>query len=405
MKNDDKNEFLPSRDMALDIILKNTSFETEAENLPLSDCLGRVAAGPAFSKNDLPNALTSRCDGIGVHFSDFANGAPDTSSWKQGSEYDFANTGVAVPGDYDTVIMIEDVEIENGVLSITVPPESKGENTSEIGSRMKKGEKLVDAYEKLTPAHLSLLAMGGYSVFDVIRKPKVGIIPSGNELVPYNMKLPEGKNVESNSIMLSSKVLEWGGIPIVYPIIPDDPDALLKTLLDAVEKTDIVFFNAGSSKGTDDYAVQTLSGAGKIFFKRVAYGPGHHTSFAISGNTPVLGLVGPPIGADFGADWFGLPLIQKFLHQPVTKMTKLKVTVAERIISGHDVEMFLRVFVWKEKGRYFARQANWDGGAMRESFIDANAYAWVEPKGEGYYKGDEIEVELKYPVESIPEVD
>ncbi len=419
MKDYDPNDWLPRKEEILALLLKEAQFKEKTETIRIEDGLGRVLAEDLVSRITLPNTANCRWDGVAVRFDDFAAGMPDTSLWVCGREYDFGNTGIAMKDGFDTLIVIEDVEIDDaGHLTLKRVPKQRGEFTIPVGSTLREGEVLAYAYEKLTPNHLAVIAMGGHRMIKVLRRPVVAVIPSGNELVPITMELPRGKNWETNSVMLAAKIQEWGGEPLVYGIVPDNYDMLLQTLHDAASRADMVLFNAGSSKGTDDHAYEVLRDAGKLYFHRVSYGPGHHTAFSVVDGVPVLGLVGVPGGADFNADWYGSALIRKYYHQPVKAPMRVTVTVTndqiphvgiaarndskekieKKMPTRSGVQMYVRLRVWQENGKFYGK-FHGKGDIYRTGFVDANAYACL-PSGTPPIKaGDTLEVFLRYSYE------
>lgn len=390
------------RDEALQKISERSAFKRETETVPLLDALGRVCADEIHSANTLPGKLTSRLDGVAVFYRDFAGGIPDTTGWRPGSQYIYANTGIAIDGDYDTVIKIEMVEKdEEGGIKILKAPLRQGENTQAVGERMKKGDKLVEAHTLLTPAHLSILAMGGIIDVQVLRKPVVAIIPTGNELVRRDVPLPVGKNVESNGILIQSKAIWWGAAPLLYDIVPDDPALLVDTVRDALGKADIVVLNAGSSKGTDDFTIEVLEQVGEILAHEADHGPGRHTSFTIAGGKPIIGIVGPPIGADYTVDWYVLPLVNQYLFQPTISLPKLEVKLTAPVVSKGSSDFYVRLIVKREGGEYVGIPAMGRGRPAAEGMTWANAHLCI-PKGTvGYNAGDRVEVELRRPIEYI----
>ncbi|GHT78944.1 hypothetical protein FACS1894104_2850 [Actinomycetota bacterium] len=398
MKDNDPNDYLPTRDEAVNLILANANFALPpTEYVPIDQALGRYVAQDLTARYDMPNAMTSRMDGISLRFDEYQAADGDTSTWQEGREYVFTNTGVAIPKGYDTAVVIENVEIEDGRLVITTPPKQKGERTVAPGSSVQAGELMVRAYEFLTPGHLATIATAGYSEVPVLKHPDVAIIPSGNELVPVGMVLPYGKNVETNSILLSAKTHSWGGTPHVSRIIPDDPDLLLQTLKTAAAQNDIVIFNAGSSKGSDDYQVSTLRAAGEVFFIRVAYGPGHHTAFAMVDGTPVLGLVGPPTGADFNADFYLRPLIDAYYRQPYSAPPRLMAHLPEGYEFSTGVKMWLRG-VLSRGTNGLEVQLTPKGAPYRTGRIDANCMVYLAGQdGQKIEPNGLVEVELREP--------
>ena len=403
MKEYDPNEFKPTRRQIEAIIRENARFSPVVETVSVEDALGRVAARDLCSLRDLPNTANCRWDGVAVRFEDFAGweseGQVDTSSWELGREYVFGNTGIALPDGFDTLIRIEDVDIDGeGRLTVKRPPASRGEYTSARGSTLREGDPLVRRGQVLGPCHLGVLAMGGHTLVDVYRKPVVAIIPSGNELVGRTMALPRGKNVETNSLVLANKVRTWGAEPLVYGIVPDDYELLLAALRDAAAKADVVLFNAGSSKGTDDHAEEVLRAAGHLFFHRTSYGPGNHTGFCVVDGTPVLALVGVPGGAEFNADWYGEDLVRVYygMAPRVRRHVRAVLDNGYRLRNFTPVQMYVRAMVRRDEGGegYRARILD-EGDGFAAGYADANAFILIEPEWGGVSAGQTVDAEIR----------
>ena len=387
------------REIAVEKMLERCTLKPTSQQIPLTDALGRVCAQDVRSKNTLPNTLTSQWDGIAVHYRDFAGGMPDTSAWEKGREYVFCNTGIGIEGDYDTVMRIECVSFdEAGRIQIAELPQ-RGQCTIPVGSRMRAGDLLIEANTILTPLGLSILVMGGFDTVIVLRKPIVAFIPSGGELIPMGRMLPPGKNAESNSIMLHGKLLQWGAEPLIYPIVPDDFGQLTAAMEDASSKADIVIINAGSSKGTDDFTVEALESIGTVICHEVDHGPGKHTSYTVGRNgVPIVGLSGPPLGAEPTADWYVKPLVDRFLNQPPASPPKIKALLTADAFSGKTVPFIMRVFAQrKSDGSYVATPLPVPGGPNMAQADRANGFLRIPPNGSGLRSGDCVEIELRYP--------
>lgn len=298
------------------------------ERVTLENAYGRVLSQDVTCKSDIPSAHTCALDSIAVKWDDFANlepgTIPDTSSWVRGIDWEFANTGVAMPEGFDTAIVIEHVEVSDGEerVSILAAPSSRFAGTRAAGSKMRAGDVAVAAPCVITPDIAARIASAGHSSAEVIARPRVAFIPTGNELVPPNVPFSKhasgkfagkGKVYESNSVVVRGKVEQWGGVYVPFDIVPDDRDAIQTAIERACAVADIVVLNAGSSKGSDDWSVEVLEEMGRIICHQTNHGPGHHSSYAIVGDTPIVGISGPSAGASFTLNFYLLPIMRKFL--------------------------------------------------------------------------------------------
>ncbi|MBQ9004182.1 MAG: molybdopterin molybdotransferase MoeA [Eggerthellaceae bacterium] len=389
------------RHEAMQDVLDAWEFERGVETVEVPDALGRVAAADVVSKNTLPNKLTSNMDGIAVNFDAFEGGAPDTSAWVRGSDWQFCNTGIGMPGDFDTAIPIEWVEVsaddEHVVLNRL--PEHRGNATTPVGANLQKGDVLVRAGDTLTPALLGVLNMGGHVQVDVVKRPVVAFIPTGNELVDAGKRLAKGKNVESNAVMVCAKLQQWGAEPLRYPIVPDNWKKLEKALLDAAEKADIVVINAGSSKGSDDFTCEILQEHGRMFHHMLAQGPGRHCSAAMLGATPVIGISGPPMGAEFTTDWMVKPLVDRYLglSGAYPPMVFAQMDFAPDFWP-EPVQVVKRGVVYRdEDDRLHARLLPMDGRPVLRTLDQANCFITFGRGVERWQAGDIHPVELRWP--------
>lgn len=391
-----------TRDEALRKLLGAVSFTPRIECVPLDEALLRVASCDLFSRNTLPNCPSSFRDGVCVRFSDFAHGMPDTSHWIEGNQYAYCNTGFGVPESYDTVIMIEDVELapEGGITLSKLP--GKGQYVNLPGCNMEEGELLVKNRTRLQPQHLGLLAAGGYAEVDVVAKPRVRIVPTGNELVKASVRpMPRGMNIESNSVMMAAQLELMGAEPSVHNIICDDPEAIEAGVRMALEDADIVITNGGTSKGTGDWAAEVFGRLGRILVREVDYGPGKHTMMAVADGKPIVGAVGPTIGAECAVEWYVRPLVEKYYGASWVRPRKMSVRLTEDIpipvsrASGEPISVYRWFGLSKTADGYDAAPMPQDADASQRML--APIYVSVPKETGGYRRGDIVEATLRFP--------
>ena len=159
-----------NKDTAIKIILEHCVFSPSAETVPVSDSVGRTLAEDVCSKWNSPNTLSCCMDSVAVHWSDFENGMPDTSNWKRGVEWEFANTGVAMPEGYDTAIVVEHVIFSDNETKVSFDtlPDGKFAGTSAPGSKFKEGELIASKGTKITPLISSYIASGNNTEISVL---------------------------------------------------------------------------------------------------------------------------------------------------------------------------------------------------------------------------------------------
>ena len=299
----------------------------ELERVPVAESVGRVLARDVTAVCDMPSSLTCNMDSIALHWSDFeglADGElPDTSGWTRGVEWQFANTGVAMPEGFETAIAIENVEVSDDEQHVTIleGPSRKFAGTSPVGSRLKRGDVLASAGTVITPDVAATIGGGDVGSVTVVRKPRVAFIPTGNELVPAGVPYDalradsfaaRGRNFETNGILVRGKVEAWGGVYVPFDIVVDERDAIREAIELACETADIVVLNAGSSKGSDDWSCEVLEEMGQVICHQTNHGPGHHSSYAVVNGTPIVGISGPSGGASFTLDFYLRPVMRTY---------------------------------------------------------------------------------------------
>ncbi|MDO4183294.1 MAG: molybdopterin-binding protein [Coriobacteriia bacterium] len=304
---------------------------TRSETVPLSQAYGRVLAADVRARVDSPTVLTCCMDSVAVHWSDFADGqTPDYNTWVRGVDWQFANTGIAMPEGFDTAVVIERVQVspDEQHIVIEAAPSKQFAGTRAPGEKLRAGSLVATAGTTITPDVAAAIGSANVGNVSVVRKPRVAFIPTGNELMPPAVPPRAdgafaglGKNFETNSILVKGRVEAWGGTCQVFDIVPDDPQEIAAAIHQACAQADIVVLNAGSSKGSDDWSCEQMEELGTVLFHETNHGPGHHSSFAVVDNTPVVGISGPSRGASLTLNFYLLPLIKAYLGQDATPKT------------------------------------------------------------------------------------
>ncbi|MEN6462826.1 MAG: molybdopterin molybdotransferase MoeA [Syntrophomonas sp.] len=411
--------FVPNREEYLAMILQETRVSPSSEMVPLRRAVNRVTASEIRCTRMIPDVPLSAMDGIAIHFDRLVSDPARMENWVSGVDYVFSNTGNAVDEQFDTVVLIEQVTVlDGGGVRLAQFPSFAGENINPPGSMLWEGEVLLAKGYRITPSQLGLLAAGGIRKVNVVRKPRIVIIPTGDELVPVDLPLPQGKNVETNGLVLEAFIQQWGGEPILYPIVPDDQERLTQTLRQAASEGDIVILNAGSSKGSRDYARNVLGKLGKVYCYEVAHGPAKCTSFTMIEETPVLGIVGPAVPAEMTMAWYIRPLIEHILGCPITTSRYISAVLTREARSHVPFDFYMQAMVQKTaEGAYRATPLitfrpngvemstcamglSVQPGTSHSNRVEMSARAngiLKIPGGRVFQEGEEVEIELKVP--------
>lgn len=386
--------YMPSREMMKKFLIEQIEFKRKIETVDLYNAVDRVSAEDVKAKVVLPKLPVSKMDGIGVCFSDFESGIPNTENWQEGKEYIFANTGCVVPEPYDTVILIEDVRFIEGKLKILAKPEKKGQLIDPPGSLIGENEILVNKYAKITAPQVGLLASGGIKEVKVIARPKIVFIPTGDELVSWqNDDYPIDKNIESNSMMLYAFCQQYQADLTIFPIIPDDKVKLKEALTKASDMADIVLINAGSSKGTKDFTLDLLETEGEVLVYELGCRPGKHSSFSKFRQKPVLGIAGPPNGAELAMRFYLKAIMQAYYHQKLSSLETIDVIVDFDFTAPKNADFCLQVHIFKQNDEYHAQMINPKGVTRATLLQKYNGFIY-RLKGTSLKTGDEVTAEL-----------
>ncbi|HHY28421.1 MAG TPA: molybdopterin molybdotransferase MoeA, partial [Desulfitobacterium dehalogenans] len=314
----EKKHLPVTRAEALELLFGAWNPENEGEWVSLQDALGRVTAKPLYSRNTMPVYRISQVDGIAVRSDDFRDGLPDTSGWVKGVDYVQADTGDDFPDEFDTVIPVEEIYYDSeGRLALAKGlPFKKGDCVGAAGTAVRQGDLIVEAHVRLTPLHLTMLALGGIYHLEVIRKPQVIYIPTGSELIHAGIKPERGQTIESNSLMVSALLRQWGADVTCYPIIKDKPEELAEALDKALKAADLVLINGGSSKGAEDFNTALLEKKAGLFRHGIKAIPGRPVGIATISGKPVINMPGPTFATFLAMDWCVSGLVHHYYRLP-----------------------------------------------------------------------------------------
>ena len=363
------------------------------ETIKVTDALGRITAEAVYAKFSSPLYNSAAMDGIAV-----VSARTDWSSeaspvlLKPETDYMIVDTGDPVRKPYDAVIMAEDIqETPEGVLIRSPAP--AWQHVRPVGEDIIAGEMILTGYHQIRPIDIGVLLSGGVTEVSVFRQPRVGIIPTGTEIVEPCENPGEGDIIESNSRMFEAMIRERGGIPIRYDIVRDDYDAIRESVKKALAENDIVLVNAGSSAGTEDYTVHVLRELGEVFVHGVAIKPGKPVILARACSKPVVGIPGYPVSAYLAMENFVYPLLSAFSCRKEPNNRIIQAVLSRRLISSLKHREYVRVRVGRVDDRYIcAPLARGAGAAM--SMVKADGFCIIPQEKEGYEAGDTVSVSL-----------
>lgn len=385
-----------SREKYMEALMEAHGVSAEGETVDTYDSLGRITAGPVYAKCCSPLFNAAAMDGIAVISKNTRwAGESRPLKLKRGTDYEVIDTGDPIKAPFDAVIMAEDVvEIDEDTVQI-MESAPGWQHVRPIGEDIVKGEMLIPTGHRIRPADIGALLAGGILQLEVLKKPCVGIIPTGTEIIEPKDEPEEGDIIDSNSGMFAAMVTEAGGVPRRYEIIPDDYGKIKAGILSALEKCDMVIVNAGSSAGTEDYTVHVLREIGTVVIHGVAMKPGKPVILAIVDGKPVIGLPGYPVSAYLAFENFAAPVIEElFKTKPrAAAVRRENAVVSKRLVSSLKHREYVRVKVGKVGEKLVAAPlARGAGAAM--SLVRADGFCIIPQNCEGCEAGETVEVEL-----------
>lgn len=366
---------------------------TVCEELPVEEALGRVLGGPVFARSSSPHYHASAVDGFAVRAEDtFGADESRPVRLRLGEQAQALNTGEPLPEGFDAVIMVEDVYLEGEMVEITeaVAP---WQHVRLSGEDIVATEMILPGGHTLRPQDVGAVLAGGVTVVPVRSRPRVGIIPTGDEVTEPGCDVVPGRVPDTNSRVLGCLVRDWGGEPERRSPVPDDPAKLSRVLLEALEQCDVVVFIAGSSAGTRDYTRDVLEDAGSVVAHGISTRPGKPAILAVVQGKPVMGAPGYPVSLVVAAELLLRPLLYRMAGTVALPRPQVKAFLSRRVVSSLGVEEFVRVKMGKVAGRIVAVPLA-RGAGLLTSLVRADAIVRIPLLSEGLEEGSEVRAEI-----------
>ncbi len=291
-----------SFDEAYRIVLESAG-RTAAEDVALSDCLGRVLAADVASDMDMPPHDLSAMDGFACRQADLDAGLTEIETIPAGympqqavgpGQCSRIMTGAVVPDGADIVVMFEHTQERDGL--VYVVRKSERTNIRCKAEDVHAGDVVLTAGTVLRPVEIAVLASAGCDPAPVYAMPRVGVVATGNELIEPRQKPTAAKIRNSNSYQLCAQIQRAGCKPKYFGIAKDTPEAINEILATAMNECDVVLFSGGVSAGDYDFVPQILRANGiDLKFEKVRIKPGRPTVFGTKDNKYFFGLPGNPV--------------------------------------------------------------------------------------------------------------
>jgi molybdopterin molybdotransferase len=397
----------------------------ETVRVPLSDCYGLVLSEDVLAKHDVPIDDNSAYDGYGVRADDIAAAAADNPI-RLRVAYDLAAgyvgdapigpgeavrimTGAPVPEGVDTVIGFEDTDREDwGKLGTdprgdsdqdrafvnVVGVEQKGENVRLAGEDIATGDVALPKGTVLRAGAIGVLASLGISQVPVHRRPRVGVVPTGDEVLEIDEDIQPGKVRNSHAWALAGLVDHYGAEAKRYPIVPDNVADVRAALALAASENDLIFTIGGVSMGDHDLVKNVVGTDGDADFWQIAMRPGKPLLFGDIDGTPILGLPGNPVSGLVVFEQFGRPAVLKMLGRDRLEKPTVSAVARTDLPGAGKRRMFVRVRVARVDDGYECWTTGEQGSGIMTSMAFADGLAIVHEDIEMVKAGEAVTVQI-----------
>jgi len=300
------------------------------------------------------------------------------------------NTGNVIPPGYDAVIMIEDVRLE-GSCAIIRKAAGTWQHVRPAGEDIAESEMILPSGHRIRPHETGALAAYGFTSVPVLTV-RVGLVPTGSELVPPGTRPLPGQVVESNTVMASAWLRSLGCDCHRYPVTPDDPAEIRGAISRAANENDLVIVSAGSSAGTRDFTAPVLGEIGEVLVHGVGIRPGKPVIIGMVEGKPVIGMPGYPLSAMTVIREIIAPLLGNYgLNVP--ERESLQGHLAATLHSDIGTTEFVLLAIGRIHDRWVGVPLS-RGSGIQMSGVRANALLCIPPELEGYEAGTEVPVQL-----------
>lgn len=398
------NRYIENMDIeiAINKYLNEIEIDKNTEIISTEKSQGRITSSPIFAKKSSPHYNSAAMDGILVN-SDITKGASETNPkiLEKEKDYIYINTGNPILEGYDAVIMIEDViEIEKNKVQINKSAHP-WQYIRSIGEDIVATEMILPSNHKIRSLDIGAIMAGGVENIEVFKKPKVGIIPTGSEIVKNINTEEKGKITDTNSFMLAGSVIDCGGIPNRYCPVPDIYEELKERIKIASEENDIVLIIAGSSAGSKDYTSRIIEELGEKIIHGIAIKPGKPTILGKINGKAVIGIPGYPVSAYIAFDSFAKPIILRISGEK-EENEYVNAILSKRINSSLKNKELLRMSLGKVENKLIATPIS-GGAGSTTSLVRADGIGEVPRNLEGIESGEIIRVKLLKGIKEIEE--
>jgi molybdenum cofactor synthesis domain-containing protein len=379
------------------------------ELIPIAEVPWRVLARDIVAAEDHPAFPAATMDGYAVV-------AEDPSPWREivgrqtaGTVESIAvdlgtaawiTTGAPVPAGATAVVPVEETEIADDHVIIHHEGIEPGANIRPIGVDLARGTRVLEAGSLIGPAEIGMLAGLGIDPVPVVRRPRVSILSTGNELVGPARQPGPGQIRDSNRFSLIAATEETGAEVVWSGRGPDDLDALREALIARIAESDVVITSGGVSMGDLDLIKPLLGELAEVHFRRLFMKPGKPFNFATAGRTLLFGLPGNPVSALVGFEIFIRPALGALLGLREVDRPVIRVRLAQATQPSDRIEYQRAVVSIDRAGDLMARTTGSQASSRLASLLGANALVIIPPGAEPLAAGTRVDAVLIGPLQA-----
>ncbi len=397
LQNRERNEAVTSY---LDYVAQNCDVLGN-ETINVMDALNRITSKAVTAVHSSPHYYAAAMDGIATRAAKTYYATETTPVLLTLDEdYIVVDTGDPIDERFDTVIMVEDLIQQDDTHIRLLSAVAPYVNIRQIGEDICQEEILLTTNTLIRPSTIGAMLAGGVVKVNVRKRPIIGLIPTGDEVVAPKPDPKPGEVLEFNSAIFGGMLKEWGCDIITYPIIPDQIEKMEACVLKASGECNVVILNAGSSAGRDDYASLVIKNLGTVFLHGIAIKPGKPTLLGSVNRKPVIGVPGYPVSGILVLENVVKPLIAQLRQLPYEENPVISATLSKRILSGLKYEEFIRVKLGKVAGKWIATPLNRGAGVVT-SFMKADGILRIPLNTEGLEAGESVVVERLVPLNQL----
>ena len=373
----------------------------EDEEVAAGQALHRITSEPVFARISSPHYHGSAMDGICVRAEDTFGAtefsprelAPLTDEANPEGCFAYLDTGQPLPPWANAVIMIEKVrERDGGAVSIEEAA-TPWQNVRLVGEDVVATELLLPRNHRLRPYDLGAVLAAGHTTVRVKARPRVAIIPTGDEITGPGEKARPGEIIDFNSTVLGAMVTESGGAPDISAAVPDDPTLLKQALRDALRDHHLVALIAGSSAGEHDFTAEVIDGEGDLLVHGIEVMPGKPAVLGVVAGKPVIGVPGYPVSAIVVAREILQPALQRLQEAGFAPPPTVRAVAPRKIPSRLGLEEFVRVTLGRVEDRLMAVPLARGAGVI-STMVRADGFLRIPGMVEGINAGEEVDVEI-----------